>query len=63
MAVEWYHCVEKAKIKQKNNTKAKQKSSRPNSPKIGQKRTEKRNQKFRGQQQSKKAKFDLFGLV
>jgi len=33
MVVERYHSVEKAKIKPKNNIKAKLKSSRPNSPK------------------------------
>ena len=42
---------------------ARQKSSRPNSPKKAKKSAKMPNQNFQGQTPSKKAKFDLFGLT
>jgi len=35
----------------------------PNSPKKAKKEPKSQTKKFQGQEQSKKAKFDLFGLV
>jgi len=60
--VEWYLRVENAKIKPKNNIKAKQKSSMPNSRKKAKKSAKMPNQNFQGQTPSENAKFDLFGL-
>ena len=58
----WQLRVEKAKKVKKINTKAKQKSSMPNLAKKT-KKAKKPNQKLQGQDRSKKAKFDLFGLA
>jgi len=53
MVVEGYLPVEKAKIKPKNNIKAKQKSSRLNSTKKAKKSAKTPNQKFQSQERSK----------
>jgi len=63
MVVERHFRVEKAKIKPKNNIKAKQKSSRSNSRKKAKKVLKYQTKIFQGQTPSKKAKFDLFGLT
>ena len=61
--IEHYLCVEKAKIKPKNNIKAKQKIFKAKFAQKGQKSAKMPNQKFQGQERSKNAKFDLFGIA
>jgi len=50
MVVERYHSVEKAKIKPKNNIKAKLKSSRPNLPKKAKKEPKGQSKNFKANQ-------------
>jgi len=52
--VERYHSVEKAKIKPKNNIKAKLKSSRPNSPKKAKKEPKGQTQNFKAKSNQKR---------
>jgi len=63
MVVEWYLRVENAKIKPKNNIKAKTKIFDAKLAQKGQKSAKMPNQNFQGQTPSEKVKFDLFGLT